>query len=1079
MPKKETTQKLTKPVSDYFRLMREAKKSGGIGQIFEAVNAIEKIDHASHLLPSKYHTDASLYTSPTSLGINLVGELIWGSIVLQKKTKDIKHYLVFKRSLESFIVESKWSEALSLIASFELQHGTASAIKELSIAITQQSEGTAKQVAFSRKIEAQCVKNAFPHFIRFASERNEDRLTLSGFRRNFREAYDSTATEPLVYAVIQWHALHQLPSGEELLSQLLSFEGSGSIFDYFETFIAIATEIAARSSHHFRTTLQNCLQRLYEIDDQRIVNLKHLLECQYTSSATPLTATNVLSGIRARAGRNDVVSATETTVFRLLADPLPDGDVRRTVHKLSANFYHLDFFQAVFCHLEHKASTACLDQAVAPGLSVLAKETSLRSVFGCSFDVARDLFSKSSKQTSSLLDAQLHSSRLSDESTDALLFRAIALSKSGDIDGLIGLTMSSVLNAIDRSHLLLITIGACCEAGRFVDLLPFALEISRIRLDALLLVPIVKPLEKILPGRLSGRDAVLFSIVASRVLAIEESDRLEDKLMVATEVALPDRKSTPKWIQEDKLSLQLWIEFLRDVLVVQNMLLIDEVNSLRDALDLRAEILRQLVELDPENRTTYHEEVRDIAFDLSVDEGIRQVNTSRLNVNIQGLTKWANDHCIDDYERYKELVIGEATAGEAPIKLSSGHGNILDQIAIIPFGVADDQVVKLLARIRSAYLSDPRNGLDAYISLRIRHGSLAGTLSRGLDTRQLLLLRKSEHGPFEAPNYWIKRLDLSAVQSTSVTRAFAAFTSTFRKSIDQLLQNRLRVKNERNPHGEITVEITDIFVKGLKIDIIAGLSFETFISMVFLSYKNTVSAYLESLREYLKTDFLNSAIEALETLSTEVGNSVHSGESLSYLSDAITNARLELQASIRVVCGWLEIAQKEDLAQLYNLNQATKIGINFTTQVRNEFQPNITTDEVDESFRLTGTSLIVIVDILFILLDNVFKHSGRPNERSISLNFDLTEVGLIKIRMRNDLDASTDRRQVTLRFDAARTLIASIEGEKKLTEEDRSGLPKLSGLVAHDRADALTFELIEDVVEVRVLVSYSNLGLTV
>jgi len=256
--------------------------------------------------------------------------------------------LVFKRSLESLILESKWSEALSLITSFELQHGTASLIKELSIAITQQSEGTVKQVAFSRKIEAQCVKNAFPHFIRFASERNEDRLTLSGFRRNFRETYKSTADEPLVYAVIQWHALHQLPYKEELLSQLLSFEGSGSIFDYFETFIAIATEIATRFSHNYRTTLKNCLKRFSEIDDQRIVNLTRILEYQYTSSVSPLTATNVLSEIRARAGRNGVMSAIETTVFRLLEAPLPNGDDRRTIHKLSANFYHLDFFKLCF-----------------------------------------------------------------------------------------------------------------------------------------------------------------------------------------------------------------------------------------------------------------------------------------------------------------------------------------------------------------------------------------------------------------------------------------------------------------------------------------------------------------------------------------------------------------------------------------------------------------------------------------------------------------------------------------------------------------------------------------------------------
>lgn len=1074
MPEKNAAPKINKLFEDHYELMCDAKKSGSVSRIFDALNSIQRFDNAHHLLPSKHHITASLYTSPITIKTNIYSELIWGSVILQRSSKDIEQYLELKGSVETLILCSKWTEALSLLHEFEMKHGTASVIKELAIAITQQAEGTAKQVAYSRKLEMQCTKNAFAHFIRSASERNEDRLTLSGFRRNFRESLCSATIAPLASAVVQWHGLHQLPNDEELLSQLLSFEGSGSVFDFFEAFIAVATNLTTRANPRVRNTLKNSLQRLSKISDQRIINLSRLLEGRYAPPTKALTATNVLLEIRARSKCTEITSPTEQVIFNLFKDKLAEGDIRRKIHKLSSNFFHLDFFQAVFCHLEHKVSTACLDQAVAPGLSALANDTSLRSVFGCCFENAKAIFTKVAPQMgvsstgSSLMP-------FGDNSTDVLLFTAISLAKNGNIDELISLAKTSDLNAIDRSHLLLLIIDACCEKGRYVDLLPFALEVSDIRLDALLLVPIVNALEKILPGRLTGRNAVLFSIVTSRVLLIEESDRLEDKLMVAAEVAFLDRKSTPKWTQDDGLSLQLWIGFLRDVLVVQNMLLIDEVNSLRDALNLRVDILRQLIELDPETRAKYHEEVRDISFSLTVDDGIREVNTSRLNVNIHGLTKWANDHCIDDFERYKELVIGEANAGEVPIRLSGG--SILDQFAEIPFGAADDQVVKLLVRIRNAYLSDPRNGLDAYISLRVRHGSLSGTLSRGLDTRQLLLLRKGENGPFEPPNFWIKRLDLSITQVTEVTRAFAIFTNSFRKSIDDLLQNRLRVKSDRNPHGEITIEITDILVKGLKIDIAGGLSFDSFISTIFLHYKNEVSTYLESLREYLQEDFLQNTIDALEELSANVGATLNNIEQQCNLTDAITSARLELQASIKVVCGWLEIAQKEDLAQLYTLNQAKEIGINYTRQVRNDFVPKIIANSVDESFQVTGGSLIVIVDILFILLDNVYKHAGVPNERTISLNFDLSEDRLIKIKMKSDLAATTDRREVIHRFDTARKLIANCEGEKKLSEEDRSGLPKLSRLAAQDRPDSLTFDLLEDGVEVNVFVGYSSLEL--
>ena len=76
MLEKEKIKKLKKPLGEYFRLIIEAKKSGGIRRIFDAFNTIERIDHASRLLPSKFHIAASLYTAPTSLGTNLIGELI-------------------------------------------------------------------------------------------------------------------------------------------------------------------------------------------------------------------------------------------------------------------------------------------------------------------------------------------------------------------------------------------------------------------------------------------------------------------------------------------------------------------------------------------------------------------------------------------------------------------------------------------------------------------------------------------------------------------------------------------------------------------------------------------------------------------------------------------------------------------------------------------------------------------------------------------------------------------------------------------------------------------------------------------
>lgn len=1062
-----------KSLSYYFRLMCEARKTNSLGKIFSAFDTIEKFSHSHQLIPSKDHLAGSLYISPTFVESKIFGALNWGSIVIHRKAIEIEEYLNFKHAIEKHVLNSDWVKCSEIIAKFENKNGVSAVTKELAIAITQQHEGTAKQITFSRKLEAQCSKNA-AILIRLASERNEDRLTLSGYKRKFKDNFESASIPDLAKAVISWHGLHQLPKDEDTLFQLLGFEESGSIYDYYEIYVASAIQIASSSSMDKRLVLKNCLTRLAGLTDQRIINIRNVLNESFTVTDSALTINNVLNEIKIRSKNYDTQSSIENSIVSFFNDINSSAENRRYIHKLSANFFHLDYFQVIFSHLEHKSSSSCLDQSVSSSLVSLSSKTSLRCLFGFPYNI-NQLYCKKYSIIKNNSQRKEFLEIISDEFTDSLIYRAIKHAQNADINKLNEIIESYKFNNIDRSQLQLIAIGACFKSKKYLEILPLALEISDIRLDSLTLVPVVTALENILPGRLSGHDAALYSIVTSRILLIEDSDRLEDKLMVATEVAYANKKIIPEWSIDDRKKLYLWIRFLKDVLIVQNMLLIDGVNSLRDALNLRVEVLRRLEEIDPDNRTKYHEEVRDIAFSISVDEGVKKVNTSRLNVNIQGLTKWANEHCIDDYERYKELVIGEANVGDISIKQLSNSGSILEQVAVVPFGAADDQLLKLLIKIRNAYLSDPRNGLDAYISLRVRHGSLSGTLSRGLDTRQLLLLRKGESGPFEPPEFWIERLALDDNQISEVTSAFSVFTDKFRKLIDDLLKNRLHVKNEKNSHGEITIEITDLFIKGIKLDIIGGIQFDAFISSIFIYYKYTVSTYLESLRAYLKSDFQENTIEALEELSEKIGLIVNNSSKTSYINDAITNARLDLQSSIRIVCGWLEIAQKEDLAQVYTVSQATEIGIYYTKQVRNKFVPQIDYYGLDENLGLTGASLVVIADILFILLDNVYTHAGSPNERKISLHFDLSEKGLIKMKMKNDLADHVDKSNVHKRFDAARKLINCGESEKKLTEENQSGFPKLSRLVVQDRTDALTFGLTQEGAEVNVMVGYTSL----
>jgi len=562
-------------------------------------------------------------------------------------------------------------------------------------------------------------------------------------------------------------------------------------------------------------------------------------------------------------------------------------------------------------------------------------------------------------------------------------------------------------------------------------------------------------------------------------LQLMDSDRLEDKLMVAAENGLGFAENTERLLAPVESEKKVWIIFLRDVIVVQNMLLIEGVDSLQKAYSLRLMVLRELIDTDLENKTPYQEEVRDITFKISVSDGIRHVNNSRLYVNIPGLMKWASEHCMDGYERYKELVLGEVLAGNTlPIlpKYSSSGQSFLEQIALLPITETDDHLLRLLLKIRTAYLSDPRNGLDAFISLRVRHGSLAGTLSRALDSKRLLILRTGVSGCYENPNHWLEVFSLGRDLDSDIKQLFERFTISFYFLIDDLLKNRLIVRSEKDPGGMIVLEVTDYFVKGLKFDLVNGMTFDSFLSAVFLSYKNSISHYLEELRRYLKDEFLSAVMVALDVLCRDVSMIILDPVLIGKFNDAVTNSRTELQSSIRTVCGWLEIDQKEDLAQLFTLQQATRIAMEYTKQVRIGFSPKLSENYNEDGLKITSGSLMVIVDILFILLDNVCLHAGNPNQRTVRLSFDLVEVGVMRIEMENDIDPAIDQNEVGSRVDAARGLLLGGESEKMLTIEGKSGLPKLGKLALQDRDDALQFKLEGGKFLISLLIGYSEFG---
>lgn len=193
----------------------------------------------------------------------------------------------------------------------------------------------------------------------------------------------------------------------------------------------------------------------------------------------------------------------------------------------------------------------------------------------------------------------------------------------------------------------------------------------------------------------------------------------------------------------DSRRRELLIAFLRDVWIEENLSLNHFLESTDDVRRDRMQVLQVLLQWDEANRAAYVEEIKDLTFDETLRQGLRSIDQTRVFVNESAITRWAEKELLQDYERWR--LLSEATSSSCLVD------DILRQYVVDPsnhellkeFGSgkpseADALLINLLERLYKRFLLDPTDGLDCYLSLRIRHGSLRGTLFGPLEEQGLL-----------------------------------------------------------------------------------------------------------------------------------------------------------------------------------------------------------------------------------------------------------------------------------------------------------------------------------------------------
>src|SRR5262249_47735305 len=159
----------------------------------------------------------------------------------------------------------------------------------------------------------------------------------------------------------------------------------------------------------------------------------------------------------------------------------------------------------------------------------------------------------------------------------------------------------------------------------------------------------------------------------------------------------------PRFAEFPKAEL---IYFLDQICVSSVLDMLPVFKSSQELDEERATICAALVQLDPKNADKYQDEILQLTHRKVVESGLKLVDSSRIYVDTDGITRWARRELEESFFRYKSLVEAGVGVGETIEELFKKlfKKDSLDDYLILPSSEADELLIHFVFDLQDRFL---------------------------------------------------------------------------------------------------------------------------------------------------------------------------------------------------------------------------------------------------------------------------------------------------------------------------------------------------------------------------------------
>lgn len=503
-----------------------------------------------------------------------------------------------------------------------------------------------------------------------------------------------------------------------------------------------------------------------------------------------------------------------------------------------------------------------------------------------------------------------------------------------------------------------------------------------------------------------------------------------------------DRPSEIKGAIYRQFNKEQIIFFLRYICIPQIMgPVLLSVRTSKELEQERISICQNLRNIDPENEILYDQEIKDITHKLFINDGVSTLESHKIQVNTEGIKTRINKDLKSVFNKYM-------------YSRNSKFDYILDQIKSIEGGEAftlysfdtSQMFNEIITSIRNEFVLGAEYGLDAYLSLNIRHGTLTGQLRAPLINMNLLAEKNVESNEYEVSERWLFKLRNKSDREHA-SNAIIEFTKKTNRIIEYLKNELIQISTEEKPtNGIFNYSLTDAQIDYFQNYLTENCEFEDFIDNVFDELWEITEVNLEKMRLIIREDIKQRYMEAFARLQ-EVFKSLNTD--FPEADQWIKEAQNDMDAELEKICDWFKRSADGQYSD-FDLESAFQVGLQTIKNIHPLMKFKVNYIEKELTKKINGSSWKYFVSIFYIVFENISKYAKETDGvRMVDCILKSTQKG-IYVKIENQVDCRGDLTDTERKIKTAMDLISNATYLARAKQEGGSGIPKIYKMLAID-----------------------------